>query len=132
MNAKCKMAVINGLELLFKLKLPFAPKASELPEVIQSWLIALDAKYIDDSDAERITKGFVILSAKANKWVIPSDLIDAAGSRPLPVYERLPPPEPTEAQRAELAKIIAEFQKEAGYIRREKNKDFLKHTGEVL
>lgn len=102
----CHNAIIDGLELLYALRLAFAPNESQIEACIDAWLVALAPYAKEEADSERIRQGFVRLSGELSQWPAPKALIERLAVRPLPRLAALPSISEAERQ-ANLAVIDA-------------------------
>ncbi len=105
--------MIDGLTQLHLLRLPYAPAAKGLPAVAVAWEKAFLARceFPENSlseDCERLQTAFDTVSAAADRWPLPKDIIDHLPPRkPLPA---LPEPDvvPMPDDVAELLTSLAD------------------------
>lgn len=105
----CKNAVLDGLDRLLALGLSGRPAAADVQSTALAWIDALSVRAWDDArDQKRIETAFRRLSAVAQRWPAPAQLIDALPPR----LELVKKPAPASAaadsaaKRARMQQII--------------------------
>lgn len=93
----CHNAVIDGLEMLYALRLSFAPNEAQIDACIDAWLVALSPYCQAEDDAERILQAFAKLAGEVSQWPAPKALIERLPMRPEPLP--LPKPKISAAER---------------------------------
>lgn len=82
-----KKEVLEGLQLLFSLRLQGSPPADAIEATARGWLIALEprtAGFEEQLDAGRIAKAFQLLAAQAVRWPPPAAMLELLPERPKP------------------------------------------------
>lgn len=93
----CHNAIIDGLEMLYALRLAFAPNEAQLDACIDSWLVVLSLYVQQEDDAPRILQAFTRLAGEISQWPAPKALIERLPARPEP--KTLPKPKISAAER---------------------------------
>lgn len=94
--------VARGLQGLVALRLVGAPAEDSITLTLDVWLAALSARslqWVEHLDAPRLRRGFMELYRICDHWPPPKLLMDHLGNRDPPAAS-LPPPRPTEEERA--------------------------------
>lgn len=83
--------LIEGIQLLYALRLIATPPEDALEQTVQAWSIVLASHgNYDERDIGRIKQGFLNLATWLERWPAPTQLLNVMPSRPEPRY--LPPP----------------------------------------
>lgn len=93
----CHNAVIDGLEMIYALRLSFAPNEAQIDACIDAWLVALSPYCQAEADAGRILQAFSRLAGEISQWPAPKALIERLPARPEP--KPLPKPKISAAER---------------------------------
>ena len=73
--------VARYLELFYVKRLEGHPAAESLPIVAESWVEDIGYNLTEEVDAERVTRGFMLLSRSIRKWPQPCELLKAMPGR---------------------------------------------------
>lgn len=99
-NRWLEREVARGLAGLVALRLPGAPADDSITMTLDVWLIALDARarnWTEAADCERIQQGFRLMYARCDRWPVPRTFLDLLPARPQ--VKALPTPPIPEPQR---------------------------------
>lgn len=69
--------MLSGIQTLYVLRLEGSPSADTLPALADAWISCVWATrtWIEQRDAQRITRAFTSLAASAKRWPAPADLL---------------------------------------------------------
>lgn len=108
----CKNTVLDGLDRLLALGLSGRPAAADVQSTALAWIDALSMRSWDDArDPRRIETAFRRLSATAQRWPAPAQLLDALPPRLEVVKKPAPASVAADcaAKRRRMQQIIAQL-----------------------
>lgn len=108
----CHNAVIDGLEMLYALRLSFAPNEAQIDACVDAWLVALSPYCQAEADAGRILQAFSRLAGEISQWPAPKALIERLPARPEP--KPLPKPKISAAERRQNLAMLDELMAAVG------------------
>ncbi|MFZ2949007.1 MAG: hypothetical protein WA003_05940 [Desulfuromonadaceae bacterium] len=86
--------VARYLELFYVKRLEGHPAAESLPIVAESWVEDIGYNLTEEVDADRVQRGFMLLSRSIRKWPQPCELVKAMPGRVMPRSTPTPPTPP--------------------------------------